>query len=182
MNTEKWIIRFAVTVVVYFLLSVCWQVAHADDTAQDRVAGYIRHFRRNLDPRFTQRVVNRYSPMIYRHAGDDLDPLLLAVVLAAESSFRPEVKGRDGEIGMAQVNPRAWPRFADKLKTPSQQIRAGAYILKYCQRFCGGEPLGTLACWHQSRKCTPGKRAKYKNEMYKNAVELFGKQQKGQPR
>jgi soluble lytic murein transglycosylase-like protein len=174
--TAKWITRFAILSVIWFLCSVVWDVAHAE-TKVDRVAQYVRHFHRNLDPKFTERVIRRYVPLIYRHAGEELDPLLLATTLAVESSFRPEAVGRAGELGMSQVNPRAWPRFQGKLENANQQIKAGAYILKYCKKFCGEESLAIFSCWHSSKRCTPGKRAKHKEEVYRDAVERFGEKE-----
>ena len=104
------------------------------------LAGWVWHW---------QRQETRFSPEIRAAAARyHLDPLLVKSVVWRESRFRPEVRGRKGEIGLMQLQDVAAREWADaehiaafaheQCLDPATNTLAGAFYLgKLLRRYVG---------------------------------------------
>jgi len=102
-----------------------------------------------------------------------LDPLLVAVVMHAESSWKPTAYNpAKGERGLMQVHGLAAKGF--DLETIDGQINAGVSYLKFCILSCGSIE-GGLALYQTGYKCEPFSLSKRRYRLYKNAVRKFRK-------
>jgi soluble lytic murein transglycosylase-like protein len=112
-----------------------------------QVESYIEKFFGKLYPKRTKRAIF-YIPVIIE-AGEKhkIDPLLIAVVMGDESSFRIEAEGAKDEQGLMQI--KNWPR---KL-TPEENINRGAALLREYLNRCG-TLLQALSAY-QSGRCKP---------------------------
>lgn len=86
-----------------------------------------------------------------------IDPRLLIAQMSVESAFRPSAISNKGAVGLMQVMP-FWvqsERFRkstgiltpDGLENPTQNIRAGAWIIAEYIKQCGGIENG-IRCYH----------------------------------
>ncbi len=85
------------------------------------------------------------SQSIFDHAiQHNIDPLLVTAVITHESRFRPQIRGRHGEIGLMQIKPSTaqwlWKREFKtslpkkfNLKYPIDNIQIGVMYLAYLQ-------------------------------------------------
>lgn len=89
-----------------------------------------------------------YGGLIHEKAEKyDVDPLLVAAVVQAESSFRPRAVSPVGARGLMQLMPKTgrW-MGAKNLNDPAQNIDAGVKYLKYLERrFDGNRELQIAA-------------------------------------
>lgn len=89
-----------------------------------------------------------YGDLIHEKALKyDVDPLLVAAVVQAESSFRPRAVSPAGARGLMQLMPRTgrW-MGAKNLTDPEQNVDAGVKYLKYLERrFNGNRELQIAA-------------------------------------
>jgi len=88
-----------------------------------------------------------------------VDPLLVAAIVARESSFRTRVVSRSGAVGLMQLRPFVardlarrqaleW-REGETLRRPESNVRLGVtYYRELVQRF-DGDPLLALAAYHR---------------------------------
>ena len=93
-----------------------------------------------------------YADLIVYHADRwDLDPYLVAAVIAVESSFRPEVVSHQGAIGLMQLMPdtATWagqmvrsPVETEHLLDPETNIALGSWYLQYLRA-----QFSTTASW-----------------------------------
>lgn len=91
---------------------------------------------------------------IIRHQAEvqQVDPLLVAAVIRAESSFRPEAISSQGAVGLMQVMPStgAWifkqTGWTGDLRQPGMNIAVGVWYLRYLLNHYGGNiPLALAA-------------------------------------
>ncbi|MXZ55830.1 MAG: lytic transglycosylase domain-containing protein [Gammaproteobacteria bacterium] len=70
-----------------------------------------------------------------------VDDLLLASIIAAESSYRTTAVSDKGAIGPAQIIPRFWAVFCEPLNLhePGDNIECSAHILSYLGELCDGD-------------------------------------------
>lgn len=73
------------------------------------------------------------------------DPNIALAVAKTESSFRPAVVGKVGEIGLFQIRPEFSQVARTKLFDPTTNAREGIRMLKYWQLRCGEH---YLACFN----------------------------------
>lgn len=110
------------------------------------------HPRRQADAERWSRVIVESS---FVDGRAHVNPLVVVCVIFAESSFRPEARGRRGEIGLFQVMPRgqaAAGRSERELADPEENIRAGIEGLRRGLEECGQGTAGSLA-WHNMGRC-----------------------------
>lgn len=94
----------------------------------------------NAGCRITERIANDINSSIIDAANNyGIDPTTLASIAYVESRFNPIAIGKNGEIGIMQINPTYWVNTLKKnnlithksdLFLPKYNIRAGAYIYK----------------------------------------------------
>jgi soluble lytic murein transglycosylase len=117
-----------------------------------------------------------------------VDPLLVAAIVAAESSFRSRIESHAGAVGLMQVRPFvgqdvaerrgvAW-RGVDTLHEPRLNVRLGAsYYRELVSRFDGDERLA-LAAYHRgpTRLSRQIRRGSFEDSRYAGRVlELYGR-------
>lgn len=73
------------------------------------------------------------------------DPNIALAVAKTESSFRPAVVGRAGEVGLYQIRPEFSSISRIELFDPAKNAREGIKQLKYWQIRCGNR---YLACYN----------------------------------
>lgn len=62
---------------------------------------------KRINMNLTDNQIRAYSYAIRKYSiGNNIDPLLVAAVIAAESSFKYDAKGTKGEIGLMQLRPQ----------------------------------------------------------------------------
>lgn len=92
----------------------------------------------------------RYGALIRRHAARNGVPHALALaVVRIESGFRPNVRGRAGEVGLMQIKPATarlmgYRGSAKGLRDPETNIRFGMRYLGQAYRLAGGTTCGTI--------------------------------------
>jgi soluble lytic murein transglycosylase-like protein len=79
----------------------------------------------------------------------DVDPLLVAVIVSAESSWRYDATGAVGEIGLMQLHPTTAAKVGEDvdLATGDGQIHAGVQWLRRCIELCGGDARRGLGAY-----------------------------------
>lgn len=78
-----------------------------------------------------------YISTILKECGNDIDPLLVAIMISSESAWRHGVIGyAKKEIGLMQVHGVAAKGY--KLKDSKEQIRAGVTWLRKSIKWCNG--------------------------------------------
>lgn len=91
-----------------------------------------------------------YDTIIARHASKHGVPVALArAVVRIESNFRPNARGRAGEIGLMQIKPSTarmmgYSGGAKGLYDPETNIRWGMKYLAAAHRLGGGDTCGTI--------------------------------------
>lgn len=91
-----------------------------------------------------------YDAIITRHAQKHGVPVSLArAVVRIESNFRPNARGRAGEIGLMQIKPATarmmgYSGSAKGLYDPETNIRWGMKYLAKAQQLGGGDTCGTI--------------------------------------
>ena len=88
-----------------------------------------------------------YGDLIARAATrQQVDELLLAAIVEAESSFNPYAISVDGAIGLTQILPTTAALPADELLTPRVNVEAGArHLAELLRRFGGDYELAVAA-------------------------------------
>jgi len=106
-----------------------------------------------------------YADLIRLYAAEyDLDPALVASVISAESSFRPEIVSRAGARGLMQILPATWRGLCpasscagdhsppacgeDCIFSPAANIRAGCRYLRHLLNGLGGNLVAALAAYN----------------------------------
>jgi hypothetical protein len=110
------------------------------------------HPRRQADAERWSRVIVESS---FLEGRAHVNPLVVVSVIFAESSFRPEARGRRGEVGLFQVMPRgqaAAGRSERELADPEENLRVGIEGLRRGLEECGQGTAGSLA-WHNLGRC-----------------------------
>jgi hypothetical protein len=109
-----------------------------------------------------------------------LDPLLIAVLIAYESSWDHEVIGKFGERGYMQVHGDiASGGFdEDDLDNPVNQLDAGIRHLRRAVEICDGDLRGALTMYGTGKRCRPYLKAvvKWRWPAYLEAVAMFRKE------
>jgi soluble lytic murein transglycosylase-like protein len=75
-----------------------------------------------------------YIPTIIAECGEDIDPLLIAIIVSRESSWRAGIPGHLGEHGLMQIMPRYAKGY--RLDDPLEQIRAGIDHFREALEMC----------------------------------------------
>lgn len=165
--------RFVVALLLIgWVLAMCCE-AHCG--ALENVERYIRHDRRGMKTTRTNEIVARLAPLIVEcAAAEGIDPLLVAVLVATESSWDPGAIGKRGEIGLIQAMPRLFRKAGIRLAdiTVRDQLEVGIKELAHCIRSCRGNILGGLTLYHMGSTggCSrSSSRARYKFRLYQKA-------------
>ncbi len=93
---------------------------------------------------------SQYSQIIARHAQQHGIPVALAnAVVRIESNFRPNARGRAGEVGLMQIKPATarmmgYSGSAKGLYDPETNIRYGMKYLAMAHQLGGGDTCGTI--------------------------------------
>jgi len=123
------------------------QAGAAQETAQfdtylTEVNSYIVFYHRHLGKWVKKRVARlqkNIAPAVVRQSiAQGLDPLLVSLLISCESTWRPGVTGKDGEVGIMQVME---PRFQPE--TLEDEILLGTEKRQMAMNACPGV-LGAL--------------------------------------
>jgi len=105
-----------------------------------------------------------YDAIIARHAAAHGVPLALAhAVIRHESNYRPNARGRAGEVGLMQIKPSTarglgYSGTTKALYDPETNLRWGMKYLGEAHRLGGGEICGTILKYnagHAARRMNP---------------------------
>jgi soluble lytic murein transglycosylase-like protein len=90
----------------------------------------------------------------------EIDPFLVVAIIYRESSFRPAVAGKRGEVGLMQIFPRgALMRTINKGVTKEDlgdartNVRVGVSHLKFWQNKCGADDPAVWLSAYNSGRC-----------------------------
>ncbi len=101
-----------------------------------------------------------YDAIIARHAAKHGVPVSLArAVVRIESNFRPNARGRAGEIGLMQIKPATarmmgYSGGAKGLYDPETNIRWGMKYLARAHQLGGGDTCGTILRYNAGHAAT----------------------------
>jgi len=118
------------------------------------VSSYLERFFNNVDPRKLTEAKKLVPAVIEAALQEGLDPLLVAVVVSCESSWKTDATGGIGEVGLMQVHGEATRGF--DVKTISGNLAAGTRWLatriekhgsveRGLKAYIGGGPRGARA-------------------------------------
>lgn len=126
------------------LLGPRFETSLVSEVSQDRstqaVDAWVHRWVGEALPKKWRKSSRKISSVLLREARrQHFDPIFLLAVIQSESSFRPEAKGLDGEIGLMQIMPNTGREFARRagvkwkgkqtLQDPISNIRIGAEFL-----------------------------------------------------
>jgi soluble lytic murein transglycosylase-like protein len=86
----------------------------------------------------------------------EVDPFLVVAIVFRESSFRPRVKGKRGEVGLMQILPRGTLTRSitkDDLTNVRANIRVGVGHLRYWRETCGHGDMDLWLSAYNAGKC-----------------------------
>jgi soluble lytic murein transglycosylase-like protein len=90
----------------------------------------------------------------------EIDPFLMVAIIYRESSFRPNISGKRGEVGLMQIFPYgALMRTINKgvtredLKDVRTNVRVGVSHLLFWQNECGADDMAVWLSAYNSGKC-----------------------------
>jgi len=92
----------------------------------------------------------RYSEIVARHAAaNGISAGLAHAVIRVESNYRPNIRGRAGEIGLMQIKPSTarmlgYSGSVKALYNPETNIKYGMKYLAMAQKLGGGSLCGTI--------------------------------------
>ncbi len=105
-----------------------------------------------------------FADIVSRHAAENGVPLALAhAVIQIESSYRPDVRGSAGEIGLMQIKPATarmmgYSGNAQGLYDPETNIRYGMRYLGQARQLSDGSTCGTILKYnagHAAKRMNP---------------------------
>ncbi len=164
--------RYFVTFIILVLgLSALGFRIHDTEQALREVESYIVWAHRNVNIRHQNRAM-QYAPLVVHWAEQRaLDPILLAVIVNRESTWRTTAIGSIGELGLMQVK-NYMTKHIDQ-STPSGQIEAGTLVLKVCMDKCNGITEQALTCYAtKTGRCKPGYSGlKRSMRLYREAIQ-----------
>jgi len=115
------------------------------------------------------------SSIDYYSKAYNVNPLLLTSIIRVESSFRPDVNGKRGEVGLCQIIPYGVASKDDTgkkhgkavLMNPMYNIKICAIHLKTCQEKCNTDNIDIIANCHNTGSC------RVLNKKYINRVKKW---------
>lgn len=126
-----WCVGFALWLLAMYLY--CSDADAADDPATAYTEDFLQHYPAR------RAAALALMPAVHSAAEQhELDPLLLAMLIAMESSWKPSAIGHADERGLFQIMPNGPCACGQDLTTPEGQIAAGARCLRMCADDCGG--------------------------------------------
>jgi len=143
----------------------------ADEISANELKNYINwyliHYEKRKQKAYT------YIPIIEKYSDKyNIDPLLIAIIISCESSWKLKVIGKIGEQGLMQVHGIAMKGF--NIYNPDGQIHSGVKFLSQSFDRCKSI-TGAISYYMTGKTCKPIKPAKYRYGLYKEAVERFRK-------
>ncbi len=96
-----------------------------------------------------------YIPTIIVECKNDIDPMLIAVIITMESSWRFQAEGKRGERGLMQLMPKYAREF--NLADPLDQIRASIVHYRRSLKMCKGNVKDALNAYGCG-ECRPHRR------------------------
>ena len=107
----------------------------------------------------------RYATIVVEESGavqPEIDPFLVVAIIYRESSFRPNVEGKRGEVGLMQIFPYgALVRTINKgvtkedLADARTNVRVGVSHLLFWQNECGTDDMTVWLSAYNSGRCRP---------------------------
>ena len=149
-RTNKLIID-AIFFLILIVVVICIysENVNADDSAD--VETYISTFLKNTPARRAKAL--KLAPVVIAESrAMEFDPLLVAVLISLESSWKTDATGGIGEIGLMQVLPGGVCAKGQDLTTAHGQIKAGVNCLKLSRDACGDD-LTRILTMYASGKC-----------------------------
>jgi soluble lytic murein transglycosylase-like protein len=126
-----WCLGFALWLLAMYLY--CCDADAADDPATAYTADFLQHYPER------RAAALALIPAVQSAAAEyNLDPLLMVMLIAMESSWKPGATGQADERGLFQIMPGGPCARGQNLTTPEGQIAAGARCLRMCADDCGG--------------------------------------------
>lgn len=121
-----------------------------------------------------QKIALTYIPTIINECRDDIDPLLIAVMVSMESSWKFEVEGDLGERGLLQIMPQFAKEY--QMENPHEQIRAGVNHLRKALLTCNGN-IKDAVNYYGCGQCQPHRQfLKWRWRWYQRAIEKYRKE------
>jgi hypothetical protein len=100
------------------------------------------------------------------------DPLLIAVMISLESSFKTSAVGGIGEVGVMQVVPGGVCAKGFDLSKPDEQIKAGVNCLRMGRDVCGNDLTRILTVYASGRCVSKSRRTQ---AMIKHRIAVYNK-------
>ena len=148
-------------IFILLLLGVVAYVNEVEANTGDaeRVGAYVSDFLKNA-PQRRARALELVPVVVAESRAKDFDPMLIAVMISLESSWKVNVTGGIGEVGLLQVVPGGVCAKGQDLTTGEGQIRAGINCLKLSRDACGDDLEQILTMYASGRCVSKSKRTK----------------------
>lgn len=142
------------------------------------VQNYVKWFHRGVKlPKRLTAALEVVPFLVDYSIQNNIDPLLIAVFISCESSWRISVISESNlkEQGLMQVHGDSATKY--DLSKPEEQIRAGVDALKRTIDTCGSIP-GGISAYISTNGCTPKStivqdKVDYRLKLYKQAKKAF---------
>lgn len=139
----KYLVALVVLIALWFATP-----AESNDTEKPHVA-YVRHFLRNYPQRLEKAL--EVMPLLEKYSAlYDFDPIVPAVIISCESSWKPKVSGTIGETGLMQVH-GVCAKGKD-LSTVDGMLEAGIECMSMARDACDGS-LREMMTMYMSGSC-----------------------------
>lgn len=133
--------RYLVTLLLFTALWFATPPVESVEPAEEPHVAYLKHFLRNYPGRL--RTALEVLPLVEMYSGVyGFDPLVPAVIISCESSWKTDVTGSVGERGLMQVHGKC--AKGHDLTTPTGQLEAGMTCLSMSRSLCDGSLTQTI--------------------------------------
>lgn len=102
-----------------------------------------------------------------------VDPSISLAIIEVESSFKPEAKGKHGEIGLMQLKPKFFPGVSQDVHS---NLEYGIKYLSEVKRVCKGFKGTTwVICYNQGPRSARGITAPSRQRYYRRVAAALCK-------
>ena len=163
---------FAAMVLIAMLIAPVAALPEEKPAAVVELEAFIADWFGDVAPWRRDRAVKLVPTVVKVADRYNVDPLLVAVVIARESSWSINVIGKRGEVGLMQVHGVA--AKGHNLSIADGQLEAGVSWLARCIDVCGSVE-GGLARYQTGHSCDPIRGSKIRYKQYLEAIERWRK-------
>lgn len=138
-RTERWSLALVLFLAVGILAPIVFRSCRAEaseNRSTDEAAAFLSDYLR-IYPKRLKKAMALLPALEKAALAGRFDTLTMAVHVSLESSWRTDVTGAHGEMGLTQIMPGGVCASGHDLSDPEAQLMAGALCLSKCYDLCG---------------------------------------------